>query len=96
MKAAQDAFTRGQDAFNAGRFNEAVAAFSEAYEQKPFPQFLFNVAASYDKAGDKMRAIQNYQLYLSMYPDANDAVRVRTRIRNLHKANGSELMQPGD
>jgi tetratricopeptide (TPR) repeat protein len=96
LKAAQSAFDRGQEAFKAGRYNEAVAAFSEAYEQKPFPQFLYNVAASHDMAGDKMRAIQNYQLYLSMYPEANDAAKVRTRIHNLHKANGSELMQPGD
>ena len=70
LNAAQSAFDRGQTAYQAGRFNEAASAFAEAYEQKPLPQFLYNQAASYDKAGDTKRAIQNYQLYLSMAPDA--------------------------
>jgi tetratricopeptide (TPR) repeat protein len=94
LKSAQDAFDRGQTAFKAGRYTEAAHAFAEAYEQKPYPQFLYNMAASYDQAGDKTRAIQNYQLYLSMSPDANDAEKVRKHIHNLHKAQGSELMQP--
>jgi tetratricopeptide (TPR) repeat protein len=85
-----------QDCFyNAGRFNEAASAFAEAYEQKPFPQFLYNSAAAYDKAGDTKRAVQNYQLYLNMMPDANDADKVRKRIHTLLKATGDDLMQPG-
>ena len=94
LKTAQSAFDRGQAAFNSGRFNEAAGAFAEAYEQKPFPQFLYNMAASYDKAGDTKAAVRNYQLYLSMNPDANDADKVRTRIHTLLKATGDDLMQP--
>jgi tetratricopeptide (TPR) repeat protein len=94
LKASQAAFDRGQAAFNAGRFQEAASAFSEAYEQKPFPQFLYNIGASYDKAGDTTRAVQNYQLYLSMMPDASDADKVRARIHKLLKATGADLMQP--
>ena len=94
LKAAQSAFDRGQEAFNAGRFREAAGAFAEAYEQKPFPQFLYNIGAAYDMAGDTKSAVRNYQLYLSMSPDANDAGKVRTRIHNLLKATGDDLMQP--
>jgi tetratricopeptide (TPR) repeat protein len=92
--AAQQAFDRGTAAFKAGRFNEAAAAFSQAYEQKPASQFLFNVAASFDKGGDRARAIQYYQLYLSMTPDAPDENRVRKRIDMLQAADGRQLMRP--
>ena len=94
LKAAQSAFDRGQAAYNAGRFNEAASAFAEAYEQKPFPQFLYNIGASFHKAGDTKRAVENYQLYLSMFPDAPDADKVRKQIQILLKATGDELMQP--
>jgi tetratricopeptide (TPR) repeat protein len=94
LKAAQDAFDRGEKAFNAGRFKEAAGAFAEAYEQKPLPQILYNIAASHDKAGDRSRAVQNYQLYLSMAPDAADAAKVRKRIEQLQKASGNQLMKP--
>jgi tetratricopeptide (TPR) repeat protein len=95
LKASQSAFDRGQEAYVAGRFNEAASAFAEAYEQKPLPQFLYNIATSYDMAGDTMRAVQNYQLYLSMSPDAKDADKVRQHIHKLLKATGADLMQPG-
>jgi tetratricopeptide (TPR) repeat protein len=92
--AAQAAFDRGAAAFKAGRFNEAAAAFSQAYAQKPASQFLFNVAASFDKGGDRARAIQYYQLYLSMTPGAPDEDRVRKRIDMLQGADGRQLMRP--
>jgi tetratricopeptide (TPR) repeat protein len=94
LKDAQAAFDRGQAAYNAGDFKKAASAFAEAYEQKPFPQFLYNIGASYDKAGDTQRAVQNYQLYLSMFPNADDADKVRNRIHTLLKATGADLMQP--
>lgn len=94
LKDAQSAFDRGQAAFNSGDFRKAAFAFAEAYEQKPFPQFLYNIGASYDKAGDTQRAVQNYQLYLSMNPNADDADKVRKRIHMLLQATGADLMQP--
>ncbi|HSE40377.1 MAG TPA: tetratricopeptide repeat protein, partial [Acidobacteriota bacterium] len=94
LKASQNAFDRGQAAYQAGNFKEAAHAFAEAYEQKPFPQFLYNQAAAYEKAGDITRAVQNYQLYLSMSQDAKDADKVRQHIHTLLKATGADLMQP--
>ena len=83
LKAAQEAFDRGQATYLAGRYPEAARAFAEAYEQKPFPQILYNLAASYEKAGDMARAVENYQLYLKMSPDAPDADRTRKHIEIL-------------
>jgi tetratricopeptide (TPR) repeat protein len=94
LTAAREAFDRGQAAFRAGRFEDAANEFAAAYEQKPLPEFLFNRASALDKGGDSSRAIQNYQLYLSMAPNAADADKVRARIHELQRASGTELMQP--
>ena len=94
MKAAQAAFDRGQAAYAAGNFREAAAAFTAAYEQKPVPEFLYNIGAAYQRAGDTKRAVQNYQLYLSKFPDAKDADQVRNLIHKLLQKTGDDLMQP--
>ena len=96
MSAAQTAFDKGSEAFKAGRYREAAGAFAEAYEQKPFPDFLYNQGAALEKAGDTKQAVQRYQLYLTMYPDAKDADKVRQHIHDLQNATGDGLMRPGD
>src|SRR5262249_1737831 len=96
LQAAQTAFDKGSEAFKAGRYREAASAYAEAYEQKPLPDFLYNMGASYEKAGDTKQAVQNYQLYLTMYPNAKDADKVRQHIHDLQNATGDGLMRPGD
>ena len=93
-KASESAFDKGKAAYDAGNYKEAAAAFSEAYEHKPKPDLLYNIGASYQKAGDTKQAIKHYQLYLNMHPDAKDAERVRGHIQKLQKSTGDELMHP--
>ncbi len=95
LKAAQTAFDRGKSAFSAGRFKEAAAAFTEAYEHHPQPDILYNIGAAYQQAGDPKQAIKHYQLYLNNHPDAKDADKVRNHIRKLQAKTGDGLMQPG-
>jgi tetratricopeptide (TPR) repeat protein len=96
LQLAQQAFDRGTVAFKEGRTQDAASAFLEAYSHKPFPQFLYNAGASYQKGGDTAKAIQYYQRYLIAAPDAPDAQKVRGRIEVLHIEAGSALMKPGD
>lgn len=96
LKLAQSAFDRGDAAFKAGRTREAASAYLEAYSHKPFPQFLYNAAVSYEKGGDKVHAIAYYQRYLDGAPDAADAAKVRGRIELLQIRTGTELMKPGE
>jgi tetratricopeptide (TPR) repeat protein len=96
LKLAQQAFDKGLKAYNEGRFIDAEKHFREAYAQKPFPQFLYNVAASLHKAGDTMGAVKAYQEYLNAYPDAPDADKVRKAIHILLDRVGAGLMKPGD
>jgi tetratricopeptide (TPR) repeat protein len=94
LTAAREAFDRGQVAFRAGRFKDAASEFAAAYEQKPLPEFLFNRAAALEKSGDTARAVQTFQLYLSMAPNAADADKVRAHIQKLQQASGNELLRP--
>jgi tetratricopeptide (TPR) repeat protein len=94
LKLAQQAFDRGQVAFNEGRTREAASAFIEAYSHKPLPQFLYNAAASYHKGGDHAKAIEFYQRYLNAEPNAADADKVRMAIDKLHQASGTSLIKP--
>jgi tetratricopeptide (TPR) repeat protein len=96
LQLAQQAFDRGAVAFREGRTQDAASAFLEAWSHKPFPQFLFNAAASYEKGGDTARAVQHYQRYLDAAPDAPDAAKVRGRIEVLLIEAGSALMKPSD
>jgi tetratricopeptide (TPR) repeat protein len=96
LERAQQAFDKGLKAYNEGRFIDAEQHFREAYAQQPFPQFLYNVAASLHKAGDTMGAVKAYQEYLHAYPDAPDADKVRKAIHILLDRVGAGLMKPGD
>src|SRR5262249_30176009 len=51
LKLAQSAFDEGQVAFLSGDFDKAADNFKKAYDARPFPQFLYNIAASYHRKG---------------------------------------------
>jgi hypothetical protein len=47
---AKDDFETAQTFFVRGEYDSAASKFLEAYNKKPYPAFLFNVAVSYEKA----------------------------------------------
>ena len=71
--AARDAYGRGQTAFREGRFEEAEAAFTEAFTHIPNPVVLLGVAESRERLGNVPGAIQTLEQYLVLRPDAPDA-----------------------
>ena len=73
MKKAQAAFDAAQTDYLQGKFDEAAAGFQEAYAARPFPQFLYNVGASYHMKGKKAsdtaaygKAVEFYKRYLKI------------------------------
>ena len=50
LNDAKEAFETAQTFFVRGEYDTAALKFLEAYNKKPFPAFLFNVAVSYAKA----------------------------------------------
>ncbi len=101
MKQAQAAFDAAQTDYLQGKFDEAAAGFQEAYAARPFPQFLYNVGASYHMKGKKAsdvasytKAVEFYKRYLTEEPNATDKATVEKAIGVL-EAEIARLKQPG-
>src|SRR5512140_2557228 len=87
LKKAQTSFDTAQSDYLAGKFDEAAAGFQEAYAARPFPQFLYNVGASFHMKGKKAsdvaaytKAVEFYKRYLAEEPNASDKTKVEKAI----------------
>ena len=100
---ARAEFKRGKTAYDLGRFEEALAAYSSAYEAKPLPAFLFNMAQCHRQMGNHERAVFFYKRYLSLSPGAKDEATVRkliddaeAKLAELEKKKAEELKKQED
>lgn len=87
LKKAQASFDAAQTEYLQGNYDAAAKGFQEAYASRPFPQFLYNVAASYHMKGKKTsdiesykKAVEFYRQYLKEEPTAQDKPRVEKSI----------------
>lgn len=69
-RAAKKHFQQGQKLFDLGRFDEALGEYEAAYEAKPLPGFLYNIAQCHRNLGNLKQAIFGYRNYLRQVPDA--------------------------
>jgi tetratricopeptide (TPR) repeat protein len=82
---AREQYDRGVVAYNLERFDEAIAAFSRAYELDPAPILLYNIAQARWKKGEGERAIFYYRRYLEAAPAAPNRASVEARIQELER-----------
>lgn len=87
LKKAQTAFDQAQQAFIQGKYDDAARRFQDAYNARPFPSFLYNVAATFHTKGKKdsdpvayQKAIDTYRKYLTADPEAADKAKVEKAI----------------
>ncbi|HXI59939.1 MAG TPA: tetratricopeptide repeat protein [Polyangia bacterium] len=66
--AARELFRKAEISFNLGKFPEALRDYQAAYEAKPLPGFLFNIAQCYRHMGNYERARFFYRRYLALDP----------------------------
>lgn len=85
-KSARAAFQRAQAAYEAERFEEALAAYNEANELMPNVAFIFNMAQCHRQLGQEDEALTQYQRYLEASPDAKNREVVEAHIRDLETA----------
>lgn len=90
LKKAQEAFDQAQVQYLQGNYDDAAAGFKAAYEARNFPQFLYNIGASYHMKGKKTSdvdsyalAVEYYQRYLTEEPNAADKSKVEKSIKVL-------------
>jgi len=75
----------GVEAFAAGHYEDAIAAFLTADALHPSPETSFNIAKAYEAQGDESHALSFYREYLRRSPEAGDRNGVSTRVAKLSR-----------
>ena len=80
---ARKHFDDGTKAFNLGEFERAVSEYKAAYNAKPDPVFLYNIAQSYRLANDLAQALFFYRSFLRNQPNTPNRKEIEERIRQI-------------
>ncbi|MBS2029502.1 MAG: tetratricopeptide repeat protein [Deltaproteobacteria bacterium] len=67
---AKALFKAAQKAYDLGNFDEALKDYTAAYDAKPLPGFLFNIAQCHRQRGEYERAAFFYKRFLDTAPKA--------------------------
>jgi tetratricopeptide (TPR) repeat protein len=78
-------FEDGSKAFNLGEFKHAVEEYKAAYNIRPDPVFLYNIAQAYRLDGNLQQALFFYKSYLTNSPKAPNRRECESRIRDLEQ-----------
>ena len=84
-RAAKKHFQKGQKLFDLGKFEDALGEYEAAYERKPLPGFLYNIAQCHRNLGNYKQAIFSYRNYLRQVPDAKNREAVLDLIDELEE-----------
>jgi hypothetical protein len=76
-------FTAAKKAFDEKHFKVAAGEFQQAYDAAKDPVLLYNVAESWEKAGDGKKAVAAYKAYLKAQPKAQDRADVQKRVKTI-------------
>ncbi len=80
---ARQHYDAGQDYYTQGRYNKAIEEFEEAYRLDPRPKLLYNIAQSYEKAGDLPKAAEYLERYLKEDKETEERTSLENKIKNL-------------
>jgi tetratricopeptide (TPR) repeat protein len=86
IEQARERFKRGAEAYQAGRYQEAIDLFLQADRLASSPAFAFNVGVAYEDMGDAAHALRWLRVYLRRAPDASDRAEVAQHIARLEAA----------
>src|SRR5690242_463268 len=85
LARARELFRQGKTDFDLGQFDQAIAAWQEAYQYKREPLFLYNIAQAYRQSGNTQRALFFYKRYLLTAPHAPNRADVQEKIALLQE-----------
>ncbi|MEM9070840.1 MAG: tetratricopeptide repeat protein [Myxococcota bacterium] len=83
---ARTRFNLGREAYDAGRFEDALRDFQTAYELSGRPALLYNIGLAQDRLRQDEDALATYERYLEMTPSSPYRVQVEGRITALREA----------
>jgi tetratricopeptide (TPR) repeat protein len=82
---ARTRFTSANMAFADGRFEDALYDFKRAYELSGRPQLLFNIGSTAERMRRDEEALEAYEAYLELVPEAGNRRFVESRIELLRE-----------
>jgi len=82
---ARAIYVAGRVAFDAGRYDEALARFEEAYDRSGRAELLYNIGMAADRLRRDETALAAFEGYLSQVEDADNRVSVENRVRALRE-----------
>ena len=95
FEVARQAYMTGEQLFNEGRFQEAIAAFQQSYDIVPIPDTMYNIAACYEAAGQPDEARARYQAIVNTPGVAPDlAAQAQESLTRLASAGQPPTGQP--
>jgi hypothetical protein len=83
--AAREHSQRGDTLYDLQHFAEAAKEYEAAYQLKPIPDLLFNLAQAYRYAGDYNRAIVSFRAFLRRVPHHPAQKEAEARIRDMQR-----------
>jgi hypothetical protein len=86
-------YEEGTKAFNLAEFPRAVAEFKAAYNARPDPLLLYNIAQAFRLGADEAQALLFYKSFLRNMPDAPNRKEVEAKIRTLEKVVAEQQKQ---
>jgi tetratricopeptide (TPR) repeat protein len=82
---AKELFREGVELYNAGDYKSAVEKMRQAYEMKPLPPILYNIAVTYEKGGDLVLALEYYKIYLEKGARKTEIKEIQKKIEEIEK-----------
>ena len=82
---AREHYETGTKQYDLGHWDESIREFEKAYELRPDPSFLYNLAQAYRRKGDAKRALDLYRNYLVKVPKSPQRAEIEERIEILQK-----------
>src|SRR5262249_49133839 len=77
VEAARTLARKGTSLYDLGKYPEALEAFESAYQKKPVPGLLFNIAQCHRQMGQLEQAARVYKSYLRTDPPEAAAKQAR-------------------
>lgn len=91
LDAIRTEMEKGQGLYVTGNYAGAAEVFETGYKTYPYSAFLFNAGVCYQKVNDVDHALEKFNEYLKVDPNAPDAEKVKARIATLEAAKAAAL-----
>jgi tetratricopeptide (TPR) repeat protein len=80
---AERLYNEGQTAYDAKRYDDAIAAWTRSYELSHLPALVFNIAQAYRLAGNCEKAVESYKKLVELDPKSPQRTAAEGFVRDL-------------